>query len=176
MDIPSAFIDDDCNLMPFDDYLRLWPSKYADFPKCLLESWVHRHWTQFKVLWYPLGVLEWRYEKRTFDADQLMEIGACTKIMCSLDHWGKELFKSKQRRETWVAKYMLQHGKAPVPLLVLEGEKKIANPQCPRGEKSVTRYQLIEGHMRTAYLRAMIKENYATLSAAHEVWVATKIT
>lgn len=129
------------------------------------------------MLWYPLGVLNWKYEKRIFDTEQIMDIGACRRFMEALDDWGDQLFIDKQRRSTWLAQYMLENGKAPVPILVLEGEEFFVNPQCGSCEEpSIKSYQLIEGHMRTAYLRGMIKVGFAKLKKSHEIWVASRNT
>jgi len=71
---------------------------------------------------------------------------------------------------------MLKHGTVPAPILVFENGGEINHPRGLPNEKFCVPYQLIEGHMRTAYLRGMIHENYKILQSQHLVLVATKDT
>ena len=40
----------------FGEYRRRWPPELNAFPECLIESWVYRHWAQFRIEWMPQGV------------------------------------------------------------------------------------------------------------------------
>lgn len=71
---------------------------------------------------------------------------------------------------------MLTNGTSPAPILVFENGGHIKHPRGIQGEKMVEPLQLIEGHMRTAYLRGMIHFDYDKLTSHHDVWVASENT
>ncbi|NOY48404.1 MAG: hypothetical protein GXO84_09485 [Chlorobi bacterium] len=172
MDIPSVNGYGDFEVEPYEEYIKRWPLDFTNFPECLVRIWVHRHWSDFEDYWLPNGALEWNYEKRIFTNDQILQIMHHGDWLDTLDFWGDELFKNKQRRETWLAQYMLENGTTPEPILVYENGGDINHPRGLPDEKFCLPYQLIEGHMRTAYLRGMIHKKYEKLQSQHEVWVA----
>jgi len=129
--------------------------------------------SEFDNYWLSSGALEWNYEKKIFDNDQILQIKHHGNWLDTLDFWGDELFKDKMRRETWLAQYMLGKGTTPAPILAFQNGGDIDNPRGLPKEKFCLPYQLIEGHMRTAYLRGMINNNYEKLQSQSEVWVAS---
>lgn len=176
MQAPEVCGYGDFNVEPFKEYVERWPSELASFPRDLLETWVYRHWGEFSNYWMPNGALEWNYELRTFSNEDVLRILTFEKMLETMDYWGDELFRNRQRRETWLAKFMLEHGTVPSPILVFEGGANKVHPRGLPGEKMLEPFQLIEGHMRTAYLRGMIRHSHSTLMSAHQVWVATDET
>ncbi len=172
MDISSVFNFDHPNRESLDQYIKRWPSKYDHFPKCLVNNWVYRHWPEFSTYWYKTGVLDWKYELQEFDIHTLLKISHHGDWIQQLDCWGDHLFRNEHRKRTWLGSYMLEHGTTPAPILVLESDGELPHPRSHSGEKMCAPLQLIEGHMRTAYLRGMINNEYGKLQKRHLVWVA----
>lgn len=161
------------DLEAFKSYIAKWPrSDFPGFPVCLVENWVYRHWREFSSYWLPLGALEWSYELTTFTNKMLGEVCTFSKMMDIMTHWGDELFRNRMRQETWLASFMLRHGTSPAPILVLNGGENLIHPRGMPGETMCSPYQLIEGHMRTAYLWGMQRKNHPTLMLEHQVWLA----
>lgn len=161
------------NVESFQEYLSRWPSDdYPDFPECLLRNWVYRHWPEFSEYWHPAGCLSWNYEKKLFSNERLAEICTFKNMMDTMKFWGDHLFEDSMRQESWLGKYMLENGSCPAPILILEDAGDIIHPRGLKNEKMCVPYQLIEGHMRTAYLWGMHRNGHAPLKTEHEVWVA----
>jgi len=171
MEIPSVKGYGEYEIEPYEEYRKRWPDGFDRFPEDLIEHWVHRHWREFSNYWLPAGALEWDYEIRVFSNRNILEICHYGDWLDTLDYWGEELFKNRIRRETWLAKYMLEHGTTPVPVVVFEKGGAVDHPRSP-ADKFCEPFQLIEGHMRTAYLRGMIHKKYGGLLPEHDVWVA----
>lgn len=64
---------------------------------------------------------------------------------------------------------MLENGTTPAPIIVAKNAHNIKNH---RGREMYMKvpFQLIEGHMRLAYLRGMIKQKHPKLKDEQEVW------
>jgi hypothetical protein len=108
------------------------------------------------------------FEAVSFSNDEVMAIGHFDDWFKTLDFWGDDLFKDKLRRKSWLGAYMLQHGTVPAPIIVAMNAVGIEHP---RGGLLKTPTHLIEGHMRLAYLRGMIRHNHPWLKNSHAVWL-----
>jgi hypothetical protein len=173
VEIPPVKRYGDWNVESFEDYLNRWPSRaFPDFPDCLLENWLYRHWPEFSEYWLPAGCLEWKYEKKTFSNDEISKIRTFKDMMETMDYWGDDLFEDSMRQNSWLGKYMLENGTIPAPILVFQEGGEIVHPRGRGNEKMCTPFQLIEGHMRTAYLWGMRKNLHSALQSEHDVWVA----
>ena len=173
MDAPEVIGYGDYSVEPFSEYLARWPAELNSFPPCLIENWVHRHWPQFRDEWMPQDALNWKYMSFSLSNSEIMQIAHFVSDLRIMDHWGDQLFKDKIRKETWLAKFMLEHGTTPAPILVLEANARVRHPKALEGESILKPFQIIEGHMRLSYIRGMIRHHHPTLKAQHEVWYAT---
>ncbi|WP_230439251.1 hypothetical protein, partial [Xanthomonas campestris] len=98
---------------------------------------------------------------------EIMHIGHFDEWLETLDYWGDELFRDQIRRSTWLATYMLTNGTSPVPIIVAANSSGLMHPKGATMRSN----QLIEGHMRLAYLRGMIRQNHTSLRQSHLVWL-----
>jgi hypothetical protein len=176
MEIPEVLEHENGKKEGFNDYIKRWPTELTNFPKCLVEHWVYRNWPDF-IEWLPLNVLYWKYEKRILTNDEIItRIKPFTIKEETLVDWGKKLFSDSYRQSSCLAKYMLENGTTPAPILVLKNNGKIIHPDSTSKNQEIFDpqiLQLIEGHMRTSYLRGMINKNYDKLKPEHEVWIAS---
>lgn len=154
----------------FSEYMARWPRELSCIPECIVENWIYRHWGYIHH-WLKLKPHNWTYKLVEFANESVLSIDHCDDWMETLDGWGGELTNPKNfRRDTWLGKYMLESGTTPSPIVIATNRSHIKYP--PYGiENLKLPYQLIEGHMRLAYLRGMIKSNVENLHSTHQVWV-----
>ena len=153
----------------FHSYLKRWPKGLSNFPPCVIENWVYRHWADFEVLWLKFDLQAFRFEATRLSNTQVMAIGHFDDWFRTLDFWGDDLFTDKLRRNTWLGAYMLEQGTLPAPIIVAVNAFGIKHPL--EGEPLKTPTHLIEGHMRLAYLRGMIRHGHSSLKPLHPVWL-----
>lgn len=159
----------DFDVEPFEEYYARWPAALAAMPKCVVESWVYRHWTDFQS-WIELDPAAWKYSLSEFTNEQIMAIDHFGDWRKTLDHWGSELLTNRRRQETWLAKSMLDAGTVPAPIIVAVEAGHVRHPRGLKADFMKEPYQLIEGHMRLAYLRGMNTGGWQTLKPKHLVW------
>ncbi|CAM2161464.1 hypothetical protein PSAC2689_100074 [Paraburkholderia sacchari] len=90
----------------------------------------------------------------------------------TLRFWGDDLFEGMSRRSTWLGRTMLAAGTTPAPMIVARDAGRYGHPR-EANLPFLEPYQLIEGHMRLAYLQGMIRHGHPQLLPLHEVIVAT---
>lgn len=156
---------------PFDEYRARWPTKYADVPDAVIESWIHRHWQQFQA-WLPLHPLEWKYEVVTLTSQEVLTISHVGDWMTTLEYWGNDLLDDSHRKQTWLGKFLLEHGTTPAPMILAKNAGHWNHPR-ESGKRMQEPLQLVEGHLRLAYLQALIRRSYPAFQAIHQVVVAT---
>jgi hypothetical protein len=156
----------DFEVESFDDYYARWPNELSNFPRCVAENWVYRHWSDFEHLWLDRKIELFEFVQVALTNTEIMAIGHVGDWLETLDYWGDELFRNKMRQETWLAKYMLEHGTSPAPIIVAPDAVGLEHPRGLPMHPN----QLIEGHMRLAYLRGMIRHHHPALKPSHLVW------
>ena len=155
---------------PISEYLRRWPGELRNFPECVIENWVHRHWNDFEQFWVPLDLEAWTFSQRSLNNDEIMKLGHFDDWFETLDHWGDELFTNKIRQSTWLGRYMLTNGAIPAPLIVAVNAVGVLHPRGRKGETMKLPTHLLEGHMRLAYLRGLIRHGHPALQEKHSIW------
>lgn len=154
---------------PFADYMDRWPQLYASIPTAVIETWIYRHWHQFE-LWLSLDPLSWEYDLTTMTNDEISSISHVRDWPKVLRDWGDDLFDGRSRKSTWLGQHMLENGTTPAPIIVARDAAAWTHPR--EGVKMTCPLQLIEGHMRLAYLQAMIQRKHKSLRSSHSVIVA----
>lgn len=154
------------NVESFVDYYARWPEQLSNFPKCVVENWVYRHWQDFKSLWLDRSIELFAFRQVDLSNSEIMEISHIDNWLELLDYWGDELFRNKMRQETWLANYMLVNGTSPAPIIVAPNAYALEHPKGGPMQAN----QLIEGHMRLAYIRGMIRHHHPKLKPSHIVW------
>lgn len=141
----------------FETYYKRFPQELSNVPRCVVENWIYRHWQCFQEDWFWLDLSKCSFKKVTYNNDEISNIDHVGDWLNTLDFWGDELFKDKTRQEnTYLGKFMLETGTTPAPIIVAKNAHNIKDPRGSKMNMKVP-FQLIEGHMRLAYLRGMIK-------------------
>ncbi|PHV23779.1 hypothetical protein CSQ92_12775 [Janthinobacterium sp. BJB446] len=150
--------------------MRRWPAQVAHVPEVVIETWIYRHWNDFQA-WLPLEPLSWEYEVATLSSEEILRIGHVKDWPKILEGWGDQLFNDKHRMNTWLGRHMLDSGTTPAPIIIALNAGAHMHPRERRN--MCTPYQLIEGHLRLAYLQAMIRRPHEKLQLSHTVIIAT---
>ena len=170
-EIPSPEDWGTFDVEPFKKYFERWPIAYSHVPPLVIETWVHRHWREFQ-LWQPLRPLEWKYDLQQLSSGEILTIGHVGTWPDTLRYWGDDLFEGPSRRQTWLGREMLETGTTPAPIIVAHNAGGYRHPRednLPFQEP----YQLIEGHLRLAYLQSMVRHGHPQLRSHHDVFIAT---
>ncbi|WP_407832171.1 hypothetical protein [Vibrio rotiferianus] len=169
---PSVSNYDSLSPESFEDYYHRFPRELSHIPKEVVETWIYRHWDDFQG-WRELQPETWHFELHEFSCEEILKIGHVGDWSKQLHHWGRELINGERRRNTWLGRYMLESGTTPTSIIVGFNFGQHVHPIEFGDQKMKLPYQLIEGHMRLAYLFGMIKEGHSNLKEEHKVWVAT---
>lgn len=154
---------------PFAEYLARAKEVLPNFPECVIEQWPYRHFTNFRVDYSWLGFKGFRFEKETWSKKDIIgRIGSNEMEM--LQYWGEDLLNvtSVNRRTVFLGNYMLTQSTWPRPIIVLRNSKKFTRPN---GLALAEPFHLLEGHMRFAYMRALIRAHAVNIGKCHELWV-----
>lgn len=170
--IPEPTTSGDFEVEPFETYFERWPTEYANVPSGVVETWVYRHWRDFQC-WLPLQPLDWAYELKKMSSSEILTIGHVGTWPETLKYWGDDLFEGSSRRTTWLGRSMLDMGTTPAPIIVARDAGRYRHPREAANAPFIEPYQLVEGHMRLAYLQSMIRREHPQLRSHHEVFVAT---
>lgn len=155
---------------PFDSYINRWPAALGHVPRDVIETWVYRHWGDFQA-WLPLKPLCWQYYEKSMSNDEILSISHVSDWPKTLEYWGNDLIDGSMRKNTWLGRHMLKEGTTPAPIIVAQNASRFMHPR-EHDERMVEPYQLIEGHLRLAYLQAMVKRIYPSTRERHRVVVA----
>lgn len=162
----------DWNVESFEAYYSHWPSALSSIPKEVVEDWIYRHWMDFENHWVALKPHQWLYQKTELSNDEILSIDHFGTWIKELDCEGVEYVSGAPRSNTRLARFMLEHGTFPVPILVAKDSGHVIHPRS-NSEAMREPLQLIEGHSRLACLRGMIQVQHPALASKHEVWLAT---
>ena len=84
----------------FGAYIERWPDSLSNFPACVVEHWVYRHWQQFNSNWAPRSPQDFRFRQELYSNSQVKSIGHVHDWLKTADYWGDELFTRPFRRES----------------------------------------------------------------------------
>jgi hypothetical protein len=154
---------------PFEEYYGRVGKLFPNIPKCVFENWIHRHWRNFEGDWLDLDPKTFSFHSGVLTNHEVMIISHVSDWMRTIDNRGDDLIKNSQRRETWLAKYVLKYGTWPAPIIILKKENTYSHKRL--GKLAVP-IQLIEGHTRLSYIRGLIRHRSNKVLESHRVWYA----
>ena len=157
------------NVEPFSAYRARLPISFNEVPDSVIESWIYRHWDDFQS-WLILNPLKWKYSLTMLTSNEVLMISHVNDWPSTLTYWGDDLIDGSQPMTTWLGAYMLEHGTTPTPMIVAFCFDGIEHPREP-GFAMKKPYQIIEGHMRLAYLQALIRRRHFAVKPRHEVYL-----
>lgn len=143
---------------------RLW-NILSNFPDCIIEQWVYRHFHEFISDYWYLDFEKIIFRKETWDNKSLAK-KIWSKIDTTIDFWWNDLMQSETRKRSWLGKYFLENWTWPVPIIIFDNIPNII-------PTSKNEYHLLEWHMRLAYFRWLYRNNSIILKNEHKVWIAS---
>lgn len=154
---------------PFESYRARLPVDFDRVPDPVIETWIYRHWSDFQT-WLPLRPLEWQYALMPMSSAEVMRISHVDDWPDTLKYWGDDLLNGGSRMNTWLGRHMLALGTTPAPMIVAANAANYEHPR-KRGFAMSEPYQIIEGHMRLAYLQALIRREHPAVKNSHDVFL-----
>ncbi|MBV2089970.1 MAG: hypothetical protein KUF72_03710 [Candidatus Thiodiazotropha sp. (ex Ctena orbiculata)] len=155
---------------PFSEVVPRLRKALPNFPECVLEQWIYRHFNQIDDYWW-LGLDGLSFKKEIWSNQEILKkIGS--NMLDTQDYWGDQLLIEKEpiRLTTWLAKFFAKNRTWPKLIIILHNEHELKRPN---GLELYRPYHLLEGHMRLAYMRGYIRHSIPQTPQTHEVWVTT---
>jgi hypothetical protein len=115
------------------------------------EQWLWRHYTSvldFSWLWLP--ALKFKPERWSVNRI-LRDVRGWPKHGL-IENWAKYFRTDPDAQSDWLATYMRQAGTWPQPPIVIENNRQL---QRPDGLELAAPFQLMEGHHRMGFFRAL---------------------
>lgn len=136
------------------------------FPPCVLEQWLHRHSVHAEWKW--LGLKGLVFERACWSSERIYSEVKFT------DHdrsgeWSQQFRTEPGLRDSFLGRFMLEHGTWPAPIIVLKNDFQL---RMPNGLKLSEPFNLLEGNRRLNCFRAMHEDGLPVLLCDHVVWVA----
>lgn len=137
-----------------------WPSEVA-------EQWLHKHFRDAETEYGWLGWEHLRFRKATWETrDYLTRVR--TPKLDMVDQWGVQILSEESRRKVPLQSLIWENGTWPTPPILMENPERISHPAgWPLGYP----VHLVEGHLRTGYLRCLAEHHPDRLVPRHNVWL-----
>ncbi len=152
----------------FDEYYRRVRYLAPNFPKPVLKQWLFDHFnsTVNNFSWLAFEKLSFREE--SWETERIINtIRAWNEE--AVTSWKKAFYTSPDWRTGRLIPFMYENGTWPVPPLVIDNFNGSIFPK----QSAITRWLLVEGHHRLAYLRALYENPEWTTTNQHSLWVIT---
>lgn len=164
------------NKIPRPDCMKENPEEYfqrvnqhlPNFPPEVVSQWLFHHfdsvmhrysWLDFHALVFSLQT--WKAE------DILAKVTAWNET--AVENWKKALLTDQGFQSSRLGRFMISEGTWPVPPIIFNNFTEI---KMPDGSE-IAEWELIEGHHRLAYLRALDVSDEWDVCAEHPLWILT---
>jgi len=156
-------------LETFDEYYNRVNCLILNFPKSVLKQWLFDHFQSVisRYAWLEFEKLLFREEM--WETERVIhEIKAWNEP--AVESWKTAFFKTPEFKVGPLITFMHQNGTWPEPPLILDNFNGLRMPD----QSAIARWELIEGHHRLAYLRALYENpNWRTIKQ-HSLWIVTR--
>jgi hypothetical protein len=157
-------------LETFDEYYRRINNFLPNFPQAVLKQWLFDHFQSAinRYAWIEFEQLSFRQE--IWNTERIInEIKAWNEL--AVENWKSAFFKNPDYQIGPLITFMHQNGTWPVPPIILDNIHGLRMPD----HSLIARWELIEGHHRLAYLRALYENTHWKIEKQHSLWITTKI-
>lgn len=152
------------NVEPFETWYDRVKHLFPNFPEEVMQEWVYRHWKAVMYNWGWLDFKAMTFEKVSLSVTDINKIETPHQDVITRlsSRWSNPLVQ-----KSWLVEYMLTNKTWNSPPIVLQHttvieatNKRTFNPDM----------NLLEGHHRLAYLRAMV-DNGSEVNNNHHIWL-----
>ncbi|WP_442598205.1 hypothetical protein [Neobacillus sp. D3-1R] len=149
----------------FESYKGRVSSSTNNIPDCVLENWLHRHYSCVVSDYSFLNFNKMQFTQEEWSKDNIFSlIKSYDDGM--INSLGYQLYKRENK--SWLQDYMLKHMTWPIPIIVLENKE--TSYLNDRGMKMGVPFHLLEGHLRLNYFREIYRTEKETLKDIHLIW------
>ncbi len=153
----------------FSEYYDRINSLLPNFPKCVLQQWLFEHFTCATDRYAWLGFEKLSFRKECWSSEKILDdVKAWNEL--AVESWKSAFITSPDYKRGRLVDFMRQNSTWPVPPLVLDNSTGL---RMPNGSE-IARWELIEGHHRLAYFRALCVEPDRTAPRKHCLWLITR--
>ncbi|HEX4497546.1 MAG TPA: hypothetical protein VIE43_17865 [Thermoanaerobaculia bacterium] len=149
-----------------EDYRARLPFLLPYFPIAVLEDWLCRHGNAVSLFGW-LDYRQFRFSREEWQSVQVESVMSSNEP--TVEGWSQLFRESQCRRKNRLGAFMINEGTWPVPPIVLDNTNGICSP----AGQQLSRYHLLEGHHRLAYLRGLIADPRWEVEPSHEIWLVT---
>ena len=154
--------------IPFESVKTELEEALPCFPDDILYQWVYWHNSQFVDDNAFIGLSRFHFEYKRVNCEWVYSVS--DENIEVLDYWGEDFLKGNRNR-TWLGEYVHENKTWPNPIIVLDVKSSMLEDHIIESKHIRGDYFLLEGHLRLAYVRALIRESIANIS--HDVWIAS---
>lgn len=151
-----------------EEYLVRLRSRLPYFPDEVLEEWLVRHGS-FAFIYYGwLDYRQFRFSREEWPSCNILELVTSGNER-DVDYWTEELRDFSEAQQGGLGAFMISNGTWPSPPLVLDNAHGLRRPSG----QPLSRYHLLEGHHRLAFLRGLATDQRWQVAPSHEIWLVT---
>ncbi len=155
---------------PEADYLRRVRPLLPAFPDEVLVEWFLRHGVHaHEYAW--LGYRGFSFAREVWVTRRILEhVKSWPEEDDPLDGYAESFLAEESIRSGWLGSYMTREGTWPTPPVVLDNRVGF---QTPSGTRLGQPFNLLEGHRRAGYLRALARSSKSAVQEQHALWIVT---
>ena len=156
--------EDELEREPFEQYAARVRPLLPTYPDEVLRQWSYDNpRTMYRYAW--LNFERFIFREETWSSERIVR---------DVQTWNEDAVRALEPvilspgNPSRLERYMLEHRTWPVPIIAITNPRQIRrkHARCFREP-----FQLLEGHHRLAYLRALFRQGMAM--AEHRIWLAT---
>lgn len=151
-----------------EEYLVRLRSRLPHFPDEVLADWFVRHGSFALILFGWLDYRLFRFSREEWQTAKILDLVVSSNER-DMDYWTRELREFPEVQQNSLGAFMINTGTWPSPPLVLDNTHGLRRPSG----QSLSRYHLLEGHHRLAFLRGLATDHRWQVAPSHEVWLVT---
>jgi hypothetical protein len=155
----------------FEDYFGRVGHLMPNVPPAVLRQLFYDHFesTVERLGWLDFGGFS--FSEESWDTTRIItEVTAWNES--AVQAWKQSFWSSPDWRVGPLVTYMYAQGTWPVPPVVVDNRMGLCSPR----KGPLARWELIEGHHRLAYLRALFENPQWSVKKSHDLWIMTKDT
>lgn len=156
----------DCIDETFEEYFQRISPVLPNFPPGVVNQWLYSHFDSVMERYSWLDFDSLKFSLETWRTEEILQKITAWNEM-AVENWIKALLKNSGFQGSRLGRYMIAEGTWPVPPIVFYNPTDI---KMPDGSK-IAEWELIEGHHRLAYLRAIQISDHWTPLADHPLWI-----
>ena len=149
-----------------EGYLHRVAQLLPNFPQDVIGQWLHDHFDSVlnRYSWLNFSSLDFKLEK--WNKEHIFENVKAWNEM-AVESWKKQFLSNPNFQMSRLGTYMIERRTWPVPPIVLNNTQRL---KMPAGH-DIAEWELVEGHHRLAYLKALdLSEDFNILDD-HFLWI-----